>query len=138
MAISLDRIGDVFIKVFVLALGLIFVIPMSYKIYVYAHKRTLSIATLGEVVSDPKIGSDLACRPQIVYSNHAGQTYEFKSKINFYWIFAPLKGDSLKVRYMKNAPEKAFVDSFYNYIVLPLQLLLIGAYIIYSVIFRRF
>ena len=122
-----EIIGDYFTKVFVLGLSLLLIVPTGCKMYEYLSKRNNSTHAEAIVLTDPEIGSDLACRPLVSYTDHLGNAYELKSKINFYWIFAPKKGEYLKVYYNKDAPGEAFIDSLYHYIVLPLQLFIMGA-----------
>lgn len=122
-----EKIGDYFTKIFVLGLSLLLIVPTVYKMYEYLSKRSESLSTQAIVLTDPDIGSDLACRPLVRYTDHLGNTHELKSKISFYWIFAPEKGEELKVYYGKDAPGEAFIDSLYYYIILPLQLFLMGA-----------
>lgn len=132
-----EILGNYFIKIFVIFLGLLFIIPSIHKLYNYWDKRTQSLPMQGTVISKPVIGSDLACRPTVTYNDQSGQSHTIKSKINFYWIFAPKQGEVLKVRYFKTAPETAFIDGFYYYIVLPVQFLLMGAYLLYAVFTGR-
>jgi len=122
-----EIIGDYFTKIFVLALSLLFIVPTVCKMYEYLSKRNNSTLTEAIVLTDPEIGSDLACRPLVRYRDDLGNVYELKSKVNFYWMFAPKKGEYLKVYYNKDAPGEAFIDSLYHYIILPLQLFLMGA-----------
>lgn len=122
-----DLIGDYFTKAFVLGLSLLLIVPTAYKMYDYFSKRNQSMSTEAIVLTDPAIGSDLSSRPLVQYTDHLGKVYEHKSKINFYWIFSPKKGEYLTVYYKKDAPDEAFIDSFYYYIILPFQLFLMGA-----------
>ncbi|BHH82428.1 DUF3592 domain-containing protein [Desulforhopalus sp. 52FAK] len=109
-----DIIGDYFTKIFVVGLSLIVMVPTAYKIYDYLRKRNQSISAQAIVLNDPVIGSDLSSRPRVRYTDHLGNIHEHKSKINFYWIFSPKKGDSLKVYYHKDTPGVAFIDSLYH------------------------
>lgn len=132
-----EIIGDYFTKAFVLGLSLLLIVPTVCKMYDYLSKRNNSTATEAIVLTDPDIGSDLACRPLVRYTDHLGNEHELKSKISFYWIFAPKKGEELKVYYSKNAPNKAFIDSLYYYILLPSQLFLMGAVPFFCVLMGR-
>lgn len=105
--------------------------------YDYIVKRSMAIQSEAIVMTDPIIGSDLACRPMVRYTDHRGNSYEHKSRINFYWILAPQKGDHLTIYYRKDAPDEAFIDNLYYYIVLPLQLFMMGAFLMFSVFTGR-
>jgi hypothetical protein len=127
-------IGNLFTKLFVLLIGLIFILP-SYKLYSYILFRYQSVSVNGIIVM-PSRGRDIGARPLVEYHDQQGNTYEIKSKAKTHWLFAPKKGEQIKVLFLRDAPEKAMVDSIFYYVVLPLCFVAIGVTMVFLV-FKR-
>lgn len=126
MKVNPDIIGDIFAHLFVLAIGMLFLIPASFKLYAYLSFRHDSTPTIG-TVTKAGMGQYLGSRPFVQYSDTQGNLHEIKSEVNFYWFFAPRKGDRIHLLMQNNNPDSAIISSFFHYIAMPLFLILVGA-----------
>lgn len=124
-----SRVGDLIPKLFMLLIGIMFVIPPVYKLYTYCSFRYRSISVYG-VVSDHSRGRGMGGRPFVKFADQSGNHYEIKSQAKTHWFYAPRQGEKIRVFYLKDAPQVAIVDSTFHYIVFPLSLVIIGSFII--------
>ena len=118
---------DLLTRAFLLALGLLFLLPATYKLYSYGLFRCRAVSVDGVVV-DASRGRDIGGRPLVAYKDRQGHTYEKKSNAKTHWLFAPRVGEKMTVFYDKDDPHTAIVDNAFHYIFLPLGFILAGAY----------
>jgi len=126
-------IGNLVTKLFILFLGLLFLLPPVYKLYTYYAFRYHAISVEG-IIIDASRGRDMGGRPFVEYKDRQGKSYERKSKAKTHWFFAPKVGEKTRVFYDKRDPTKAIVDSTFHYIVLPLCFIIAGAFCIFYVV----
>jgi len=136
MNINSDYIGYILTRIVVFLLGSIFLFPSTYKVISYCITRYKSYAVYGEVIRQG-CGAYMGCKPYVTYKDRSGNSHEIKSRINFYWYFAPKRGDRLKVLFLERDPGIAIVDSFLHYIAIPLVFSIIGAFLVISVFSGR-
>lgn len=127
-----DRIAPLFLKGLVLLLGIIIIMPTLYKAVNYTAMRLQSRLVYG-TVSRIGQGQYLGSRPYVTFTGVNGKTYEVRSAVNYYFLFAPQLGDRVRVFYKESDPESALVDNWVHYILLPLVFLGVGFSLIYSV-----
>lgn len=125
--------GNLFVKLFALSLGLVFLLPSAYKFYGYCSFRYHSVAVSGNV-SKPMQGRDIGARPFVEYKDTHGNVYDVRSKAKTNWFFAPKYGDEIKVLFLEQNPQVAIVDSAFYYILLPLVFCAIGAVFLFFVL----
>lgn len=113
-----------------LSIGMLFVIPPSYKVYAYAAVYINAVPTEG-IVTKAGVGNFLGSRPFVKYTDRHGKVHEFKSEINFYWLFMPQKGDPIDLLVRQDTPDAAIINSYFHYIVLPLLLLSVGLAVVF-------
>lgn len=123
--------GDLFVKVFIIILGLLFTIPSVYKIGHYISHNSQSIKTVGEIVK-PGEGIYFGCRPFIEFYDENNQKIEIRSDINYYIFFCPEKGDKVSLIYKKENPESAMVSSYLHNLFILGFFTIIGSFFIYS------
>ena len=131
MKINPDYIGYIFTRIIVFILGALFFFPSTYKIIGYCVTRNRSYAVYGEVMRQG-CGAYIGCKPYVTYKDRSGNIHEIKSKVNFYWFFAPKRGDSLKVLIFQKDPSIAIVDSLLHYTAIPIVFSVIGAFLLIS------
>ncbi len=124
-----QRIGNTTTKMIMLVVGLLFLLPASYKIYLYSVFRMNSASAWG-VIAGSSRSRDIGARPFVEYQDSKGNKFERKSKAKTHWLFAPKKGEKIKVFYNPIDPNVALVDSITHYIVLPIVFILIGLSVI--------
>jgi hypothetical protein len=126
MAMKTNFFGNLFLKLFTLALGLVLLFPCAYRIYTYCAFRYHAVAVNGHVEKSMQ-GHDIGGRPLVEYKDTQGNVLEVRSKAKTNWFFAPKKGDEIRVLFLKRDPQVAIVDSVFYYILLPLTFCVIGA-----------
>lgn len=136
MKIDSDFIGYILTRVVVFLLGSIFLFPSIYKVVSYGITRYESYAVYGQVIRRG-CGAYMGCKPYVTYKDRSGNSHEIKSRVNFYWYFAPKRGDRLKVLILEKDPGAAIVDSTLHYVAIPLAFSLIGAFLVISAFSER-
>jgi hypothetical protein len=126
-----DKIGNIFVKVFIITLGLLFTIPSVYKIGYSVSHNSKSIKTVGEVTK-PGEGAYFGCRPFIEFYDEKKRKVAIRSNINYYIFFCPQKGDKITLSYNKENPEIAIISSNLHNLFIPGLFTIIGSFFIYS------
>lgn len=132
-----DRDAALFLKGFVLLLGLVIIIPTLSKFLHYATVRLHCTHVYGSVTRTGH-GQYLGSKPYVTFKDGKGDVYEVRSAVNYYFLFAPKRGDRLRVYYSASDPQSALVDNWVHYLLLPLVFLSIGFFLIYSVFVNSF
>lgn len=136
MSCTFPSIDTLFIRFFILALGLILLLPAVNKLYTYGAYRYHGSVVYG-MVDHPSSGRDLGGRPLIRYEDKSGNRHEFKSRAKTHWFHRPAKGERIKIFTHWNKPEQAIVDSLFYYVLLPLIFLVAGCYCCLYAVFER-
>lgn len=126
-------IGNIFAKLFMFLLGMIFLFPSAFKLYSYCAFRYQAVSVYG-IVIDPLRSRDIGCRPFVQYKDLQGKFHEKKSKAKTHWLYAPKIGEKIKVFYDRQNPQISIVDSTFHYIFLPLCFISAGVCIIFFVV----
>lgn len=130
-------IGNLFTRLIVLSLGLLFLLSSGYKLCTYCAFRYHAISVDGIIV-DPSRGRDIGGRPFVEYKDSLGNLYGRKSRAKTHWFFAPKIGEKVKVHYDKSDPNVAIVDSTLHYIFFPLIFIAMGAGLLFCLIRDRY
>ena len=72
----------------------------------------------------------MGSRPFVEYKDLSGKAYYIKSKAKTHWLYAPVKGEKIRVFYQKKDPGTAMVDSLFYYVFLPLGFMAVGAAVV--------
>lgn len=121
--------GNIFTNIFILSIGLLFLLPAAYKIHRFASFSHNAFLVNGTVEKEGT-GRFLGSKPFIRYASEDGSEHEFKSEINYYWFFAPNKGNDIEILVLKDFPGSAITNSYLHYIIIPLILFSIGISIV--------
>ena len=120
-----SAIGNIFTKILMLVVGLLFLLPPAYKLATYAAFRFHAITVEG-TIADGSRGRDLGGRPFVEYTDQQRNAYEIKSKAKTHWFFAPKVGEKVKVFYDGRDPRKAIVNINIHYTFIPICFIATG------------
>ena len=118
-------IGNIVTKLFILVLGLLFLLPPAFKLCNYSVFRLHAISVDG-IITDASRGRDMGGRPIVEYKDLHGKSYEKKSKVKTHWFYKPKVGEKVKILYDEHDPNIAIVDNTFHYIILPMFFIAVG------------
>jgi hypothetical protein len=125
IAMHLPIVGTILARLFIFLLGLIMVPPAVNILYTYCNYRYQGEVAYG-IIDHPSSGRDIGGRPLIQYIDTVGEVHTFKSRAKTHWLYAPKKGEKIKIFFHRREPQKAIVDSLLYYVFMPLIFLAAG------------
>jgi Protein of unknown function (DUF3592) len=122
-------VGECMTRLLMLGFGLMLLVPCAYKLTAYVVFRNQAVAVNGRV-DKPSRGMEMGSRPFVEYKDLTGTVHYIKSKAKTHWLYAPVKGEKMRVFYREKDPGTAMVDSVFYYVFLPLGFMAVGGAIV--------